>query len=353
MKRAALVLGALVLLLLILEGGIRVYSAVWFPRMMQLDDELGWRHTPNARRVFVNELGEAAEVRQNAYGHRGRTFPLAKSPGKLRVLVLGDSFTEGVQVGEDDLFTALLERGDPRLEVLNAGVAGYGTVQEYLYLARDGLAHNPDVVLLLIFENDLTDNCLSAYAGFGPRPHAVFRDGAVRITRHPDPGEFLKYTLPVPFADTLNRHSLLFYVLNDRVYRRLRAAEMHAMQGTDRERTKACGRYEVMFGLLEELAALLSARGIRLGLVLVPSREQAEHGRAPVLEPIVDYSARRGIAHLSLLPRFSREIDTRPYFPADIHWTRRGHRLAAEEISGFLDRLAESAGGAATAGQQR
>src|SRR5262245_28459975 len=136
-KHAALFVCSLVVCLLVLEGAIRVYSAFWFPRMMQLDDQLGWKHTPNVSKEFKNELGERITVVQNAYGHRGRERPLAKSPDKYRILVLGDSFTEGVQVGEDDLFTAVLEHDDPRLEVLNTGVGGYGTVQEYLYLERE------------------------------------------------------------------------------------------------------------------------------------------------------------------------------------------------------------------------
>jgi lysophospholipase L1-like esterase len=339
MKRATLALCALVAGLLVLEGAIRLYSAVWFPRMMQLDDELGWKHTPNASRVFVNELGEAAEVRQNAYGHRGRAFPLAKSPGKFRILVLGDSFTEGVQVGEDDLFTARLERRNPQLEVLNAGVAGYGTVQEYLYLAHAGLQHNPDLVLVMVFENDLTDNCLSVYPGFGTRPYAGRTDGSLRIVSEPDPAGFAKYALPVPFASTLNRHSLFFYFVNGQ-YQKLRATHMRGLQGADRKRANQCGPYDVMFGVLDEMARLLSARGIRLALVFVPSREQAQQGSAAVLQPVIDYCARNGIAHLSLLPRFSRELSTtQPYLPTDMHWSRSGHRLAADELSRFLGSL--------------
>lgn len=46
------------------------------------------------------------------------------------MLVLGDSFTEAIQVGEVDLFTSQLEVLHPNVEVLNAGVGGYGTVQE-------------------------------------------------------------------------------------------------------------------------------------------------------------------------------------------------------------------------------
>jgi len=91
--QAVLVLGSLLTALLVLEGGIRLYSVFWFPRMMQLDTQLGWKHATNLRKVYVNEFGERAEVRQNRYGHRGHEYPLAKNPKKYRILVVGDSFT--------------------------------------------------------------------------------------------------------------------------------------------------------------------------------------------------------------------------------------------------------------------
>lgn len=323
--------------MLILEGGVRLYSAFWFSRMMQLDPQLGWKHTPNARKVFINEFGEQVEVRQNEYGHRGRTYPLARNPRKFRILVVGDSFTEGVQVGEDNLFTALLERSNPQFEVLNAGVGGYGTVQQYLYLESAGLRHNPDLVLLMVFENDLTDNCLPAYPGFGPRPYATRNGQTVEIVRDPDPREFLKYALPVPFANALNQHSYLFYFLNTNVYQKLRATHMRALQKADLKRTDECGRDDVMIGMIKKMLQLLGSKGARLAVVLIPTREQAERGEAPSLQPIIDFCQREGIACLPLLGPLTRAMnEAQPYFPQDIHWTSAGHRLAANEISLFL-----------------
>ncbi len=335
--QAVLVLCSLCGGLLILEGGIRLYSAFWFPRMMQLDDQLGWKHAVNVHKVYVNEFGERAEVRQNQYGHRGRAYPIAKNQKKYRILVVGDSFTEGVQVGEDDLFTALLERSNPLLEVLNAGVGGYGTVQEYLYLETAGLKHNPDLVLLMVFENDLADNCSPAYPSFGPRPYAVLNAQSVQIVKDPDPREFLKYALPVPFANALNQHSYLFYFLNDNIYHRLRATHMRELQKADLKRTDECGRYDVMFGMIRQMARLVMMHDARLALVFIPAREQVQHGNAATLQPIIDYCERERIAYLSLLGRFRKDVNKSPsYFPNDIHWTKAGHRLAAEEISLFL-----------------
>jgi lysophospholipase L1-like esterase len=337
--RAALALSSVVLTLLALECGVRLYSMLWFPRMMELDPHLGWKHTPGVHRVFVNEAGERIEVRQNEYGHRGGAHPLRKDPGKYRILVLGDSFTEGVQVAEGDLFTALLERSDPRYEVLNAGVGGWGTVQEYLYLESDGLRHRPDLVLLMVFGNDLDDNCLAAYPAIGPRPYAV-RDGrGVRIVRDPDARAFLAYALPVPFAAVLNAHSYLYYFLNAHVYQEMRARHVADLRNADALRAAECGRYDVLFAMIEKTRRLVASRDARLAVILIPTREQARSGAAAELEPIVDFCARQGIDHLSLLERLRREMDTaHPYFDRDIHWTKDGHRAVAEEIAAFVRR---------------
>lgn len=94
---------------------------------------------------------------------RGPSVPLEKSAESYRVLCLGDSFTFGEGVHFPDTYPARLETllgqamPDRRVEVLNAGVQGYGTrfaVRFYLSYCR---AFKPDVVTLGFFLNDASD----------------------------------------------------------------------------------------------------------------------------------------------------------------------------------------------------
>src|SRR5262249_28162330 len=158
-------------------------------------------------KTFRNEDSDYIRVIQNANGHRGGYYGPVKPIGKYRILALGDSFTEGVQVKEDELFSARLEKTDPELEVINAGVGGYGTIQEYLYLTNEGLRFRPDLVLLMFYDNDLSDNCLSYYPGFGPRPYALWKNADVQIVEQLDYKDFKKFIIPVPLWTFLNRHS--------------------------------------------------------------------------------------------------------------------------------------------------
>jgi lysophospholipase L1-like esterase len=327
--------------LLVLELGIRAYSAVAFPRMMQLDDVLGWKHSPGVRRAFVNEHGESVTVTQDAWGLRGSGHDLNRARSKFRVLVLGDSFTEAVHVGDDEVFTGLLERADPRLEVLNAGVGGYGTVQEYLYLLTEGLRLEPNVVLVMFYENDLSDNCLSYSPGFGPRPYATFQSGAVQLVRELESRDFARFALPVPFLETLNRHSYLYAFVNTRVYQKLFARRMQTLSQIDLRRTDNCGRYEIfqhVIGLTSQLAA---SRGARFAVVLIPSADDVARGVSPVQTPILEACQRAGLTCLSLFDRFRKESTSgaKLYFPVDIHWNRDGHRVATDEIRTRLERV--------------
>src|SRR5205085_2157642 len=94
-------------------------------------------------------------VRFNRDGLRGPEVSSTRPPGQARVLILGDSFVEGAEVDEAaTLSVVLAERLDGAgrwVEALNAGVRGWGTAQEYLYLVNQGLQLQPDVVILVLY----------------------------------------------------------------------------------------------------------------------------------------------------------------------------------------------------------
>jgi lysophospholipase L1-like esterase len=330
---AGMVLASVVICLSLLEVALRVYSVLIFPKMMVLDDKLGWRHAANVSRTFVNELGEEALVTHNVYGHRGNVHSLENNSGSFRILVLGDSFTEGVQVGEEELFTAHLERSDSRLEVLNAGVGGYGTVQEYLYLASEGLKFNPNLVVLMFYENDMTDNGLSYYPGFGPRPYARMDSDKFQLIETLDSAAYEKFTLPLPFRMALNNYSYFYYFLNSRIYQRLTAPQMLQWQKADLQRLDTETRYRLFFGSLARIQGSLPD-GMSLLLVVIPSREDTVRGSSQLALRIQEYCAKTNTECLTLLDRFHKENSSGAalYFAEDIHWTKAGHKLAAVEI---------------------
>jgi len=149
------------------------------------DARIGYRLTPNFARTLQGFGMPSMKLATNDLGlRRDAPTSVVKPAGTQRVLVLGDSQTEGI-VENADTYAAVLEQrlgagGKGRIEVLNAGVSGYSPLLEVLWLREWGLRLAPDVVVLALYTgNDIGE--LTAretnFAGFGPRLHLATMSG--------------------------------------------------------------------------------------------------------------------------------------------------------------------------------
>lgn len=140
----------------------------------------GWTLKPNLRDIPFR----GALVSSNARGIRGkRDYELEKPAGVTRIVVLGDSFTFGEEVGDEETFAFHLERMIPNSEVLNLGIHGYGHDQMLLYLKEEGVRYRPDIVLLGFMPDDMERNVLSFrdYA----KPRFGLREGRLELLTGP------------------------------------------------------------------------------------------------------------------------------------------------------------------------
>jgi lysophospholipase L1-like esterase len=100
------------------------------------------------------------EIRLNSDGFRGEEMPNAREPGIVRIACLGDSWTFGMPVGQDQTYPSRLaswlrqERPDVRFEVENFGVLGYSSFQGLRLLKTRVLAARPDVAVIGFGMND-------------------------------------------------------------------------------------------------------------------------------------------------------------------------------------------------------
>lgn len=122
-------------------------------------------------RRYAMRPGASTEVdgwlfRVNQHRARGADLPRAKPAGEKRLLALGDSFCFGLWCDEDETLVAhvarqaneaLRARGDTETtwRAINLGVPGYHTGQQLAALRDDGLALDPDVVLVYFNSNDI------------------------------------------------------------------------------------------------------------------------------------------------------------------------------------------------------
>lgn len=156
-EKLALLLLSLVFSLIVLEVLVRLVG-LDVPRVWVPDPELGWRHLPLTRRHFTEEGDGLIEI--NSLGYRDRERKVEKPPGVFRIVLLGDSMTEAVQVNREQDYASLLEtylrRIDPKIEVWNLGVNGYSPIQELLLLRQEVDRLRPDLVIVGLFlDNDV------------------------------------------------------------------------------------------------------------------------------------------------------------------------------------------------------
>ncbi|MCK5666392.1 MAG: hypothetical protein KAI17_23035, partial [Thiotrichaceae bacterium] len=93
----------------------------------------------------------------------GLRGPEVGDKNSLRILVLGDSITAGFELAYEETYASQLQKMlskhfNKPVQVINAGVRGYGTDQSYLYYKERGKNLQADIVLFLHVSNDPLNN---------------------------------------------------------------------------------------------------------------------------------------------------------------------------------------------------
>ena len=162
--RLLLLLASFLFCLVAIEIGLRV-AGFSYPEFYAVDTRRGYALRPEIEGWYRKE-GETY-VRINSDGLRDREHAKTKPRDTIRIAVLGDSYTEALQVPFENSFCAVLERklrecpgsAGSEIEVINFGVSGYGTAQELITLRDHVWQYSPDIVVLAVTtNNDISDN---------------------------------------------------------------------------------------------------------------------------------------------------------------------------------------------------
>jgi len=271
------------------------------------DPELGW-------------VCSRSSAETNPQGFRdARDFALPPDPDALRVMVLGDSFVFGARVERDETIPALLEAElGAHSAVYNLGVSAWGIDQMVLAYHRYKDTLRPQVVVLAFIDDDVR-RVLEAFRTYERlnKPCFELRDGALVAQDGPTVCESALNVLgsTSAFLGYLLRHA---YVLTD--------------------------AKPVVRQLLLDLSREMSARGARLVVLRIPTRDETTRGGAlrRTLVSIQAAAEEAGALYLDpreelvRVPGWSKEL-----YAGDGHLNLAGNRFMVE----FLRRQAFPAGG--------
>ncbi len=103
----------------------------------------------------------------NSQGFRMKD-DLAFPKTKQRILNLGDSFTFGAYLNNQDIFTDVLNRRFKDKEFVNAGICGSTITDELALFVGKARYVDPDIVILQVLDNDLSGLFYFEYGRGGP-----------------------------------------------------------------------------------------------------------------------------------------------------------------------------------------
>lgn len=118
------------------------------------DERYGWFPIENSTKEFKGT--RLIHVQHNKNGFRDINHG---AKNKKRIAFLGDSFVWGYDVEYGERFTEYLQESMPGWEIINMGVSGFSNDQELL-LIKDWFDEiKPDIVFLVVCDNDFEGNC--------------------------------------------------------------------------------------------------------------------------------------------------------------------------------------------------
>lgn len=356
-RRAVLFALIVAVQFVVFESAMRVWgsseAAPAFQGLFTDDPVIGYRLNPGARTHFET-VEFAADIAINSRGVRDSDEIGPKPPGERRIVILGDSLVLSVQVDFHQTFGELLEQrlnaeapAGVRYRVINAGVQGYGPVEELLFFRTIARTFEPDVVLTTLFVGNDAEEAVSSerrLAGDARPALETLREEIVTELRR------------------LVRRSMVLQVLRLRVTAatdRL-VPTLAPPEAPLQSYAAGAAAPRIQHGLditrdaVEAIASEAAAVGARTGVVLMPARFQvddADYGRLKMAvtqaggELDRDGASRRFEAMLETVPLPRVALlpamrETRPgpdlFYKETVHLTPYGHEVVAGTLHRFL-----------------
>jgi lysophospholipase L1-like esterase len=356
-RRALLIFAIAAAQFALFEIALRLWghseAAPSFQALFMPDPAIGYRLRPDARTRFVTEEFEAT-IAINAQGVRDDELIGPKPPNERRIVVLGDSLVLSVQVDRRQTFCRLLEDrlnsggGAIRYRVINAGVQGYGPVEELLFYQHYARAFQPDLVIATLFVgNDAEEAVASAPKLLGaarPLADALSNSLMTRLRRL------------VRRSMVLQVVRLRIVAVTDRLSNWVSPPEPPLQSYAEKPAARIAEGLRISRECVEKIAAEAAGGGARTMVMLMPARFQVDDTDYGHLKKAVEGAGGR-LVRDAATERFDRAIADLPlprfdalpalraalpgpdvFFQKTVHLTPRGHEVVARALEEFIRR---------------
>lgn len=350
-SRFLLVITSLTITLLLLEGLLRLFlpqPTIWDPTLAwEPVDGLGWWHQPNLDITLNTGEGDIRFI-TDAQGYRIGSTPTPSAD--FKILAIGDSFIEAVQVNYEQMMTSLLaesltEQLGQTVVAVPVGLGGYGPNQ-YLIAAQKEFARE-EYDLLLVFVtigNDLESERITHFP-----PTATLYPPKLDISQG---WSYNQYALASRAQAYLSQHSHLYVFLKTQLYfAQTRAGVTAPAWPSESTIAQADNpRWQVTGQILRDIASEADAHGTPTLFVLIPAPYQVYEAELTALmqaiggdTSLVDVWQPTRLMEAELAPAELMLLDPLPalqtanaetgqplYGRIDRHFTPYGHQVMAD-----------------------
>lgn len=361
----SLLIITLILLFIFTEISLRMF----YPQRLshvRISEDLIYENIPGREtNYFRTEFFQ--KIRYNKHGMRDYEYNVSKKPGSYRIVFVGDSFVEALQVGINETMENLLENmlGNyygKKIESINLGVSGYQTAQELISLKKKGMRFNPDLVLLGFFVgNDFINNLATPLITEDENGNLKIQKVKFgffnKLIKTCSTSLHLCALIKNNFFNTIGKKNTLlrriFYntglivtpppPLPTKNYKIVPDYDIYLKESIYPE------QFDRTKKLLKLFDKFVKENNLDWVLVIIPTKEQVDKNKLKKLVKeqnlnneldvekaqkfLKQFAEENNISYIDLLPEFKkRNVNNTFYFEIDGHWNKKGNKLAAEII---------------------
>ncbi len=332
------------------------------PGMILYDAELGWKLKPYwAGRHTHYDYDVSYSI--NSDGFRGKSAAAHlnshNNDREKTFAIVGDSFSFGLGVNDEQTFTALLNASAENTAVFSSGseysflnysVPGYSTDQQLLLIKKQGDKITRNIVLVVYLGNDIFDNMrpfpLQAEHG---KPYFSLQDNRLLLNNVPVP-----LTRKPAAARNTTISSLVMgkdykqsFLSGFEISRRLALFQPDIQLNRERLAERFSDPLKLMSALIAEINSVLQARQGSLTVVLLPGRSYVqaplsvsagyqEYFRQSIKKSVTALPAVQVLDLALYLKQYYITQSKQLYYPNEGHLTPMGHQVVAEYLRSQL-----------------
>ena len=328
------VLISLIAIFVICEILMRGYQFLRSPSpSIVIDSEIGWLPGPDLDILTVvpDASGEYYALRITSDENGFRMFGDLDSGDKKKVLFIGDSYTQAMEVSDRYTYFAQLQN-DLDIEIFGLGTGGYGTLQSYLLLQKWLDLIQPDIVIYQFCTNDFINN------SYALESKSIFNNNGLKRPYLID--EEIVHKLPKKWPGIrhfANKYSRFLYYIQSRI------DIINSQYGTDsveftiRDLGRAYPDYNEAIETTQELIRRMRNEVVGAdALFLTFSSDDNQPYYSNYLQIVSALEGVHLIEGVSASIKEAEELGVTVRAADKAHWNNEGHRIAAEVIKGYF-----------------